>query len=116
MFTVLVDLTIHPEHMDEFITGIRANARASLRDEAGCLRFDVHRRRDEPFRFFLHEVYLDEHAFYTEHRAAPHYAAWQRVAQRCVVPGTHHNTFGEPVLMRTDQAATDPATTRQLTD
>ena len=97
MFTVLVSLTVRPECLDEFIEGIGANARASLADEPGCLRFDVHQHVDDPTRFVLHEIYADEDAFYGAHRSAPHYAAWRAVAERCVVPGSHVNTYARPV-------------------
>ena len=97
MFTVLVALAVRPERLDEFAEGIRVNARASLRDEPGCLRFDVHQQVADPTRFLLHEIYADEAAFYEQHRSAPHYAAWQRVAARCAVPGSHVNTFCRPL-------------------
>ncbi len=99
MFTVVVALAARPERLDEFIAGIRANARASLRDEPGCLRFDVHQKVEDPNRFVLHEVYADEDAFRVAHRSAPHYAAWQRVAERCSVPGSHVNTFCRPLSL-----------------
>ncbi|MFD7076152.1 putative quinol monooxygenase [Nocardioides sp. NPDC057577] len=98
MFTVLVDLTVRPERVEEFLDGIRVNSRASLRDEPGCLRFDVHRRADDPHRFVLHEVYTDEDAFRRAHREAPHYAVWRAVADRCVVEGGHVNTYATPAF------------------
>jgi autoinducer 2-degrading protein len=98
MFTVLVDLTVRPDRIEEFIDAIGENSRASLRDEPGCLRFDVHRRLDDPHRFVLHEVYTDEEAFRVAHREAPHYAAWREVAARCVVEDGHVNTFAVPVF------------------
>jgi autoinducer 2-degrading protein len=97
MFTVLVNLDARPERLEEFIASITENARASLRDEPGCLRFDVHQHVDDSTRFVLHEVYADEDAFHLAHRSAPHYAAWQQVAARCVVPGSHVNTFCRPL-------------------
>jgi autoinducer 2-degrading protein len=98
MFTVLVTLHVRPETLDEFVEGIGVNARASLRDEPGCLRFDVHQQVDDPHRFVLHEIYTDEDAFYVDHRAAPHYAAWRDVAARCILPGGHVNTFCTPLF------------------
>jgi autoinducer 2-degrading protein len=98
MYTVLVTLDVRPEHLDEFLGGIRVNARASLRDEPGCLRFDVHRSVDDPCRFVLHEIYRDQAAFADEHRATSHYAAWREVAARCVRPGGHVNTFLTPAF------------------
>jgi autoinducer 2-degrading protein len=98
MFTVLVDLHVRPDAVDEFIEGIGANARATLRDEPGCLRFDVHQRVDDPHRFVLYEIYTDADAFYVDHRAAEHYAKWREVAARCVLPGGHVNTFCTPLF------------------
>jgi autoinducer 2-degrading protein len=98
MFTVIVTLQVRPERIDEFVRGIHANARASLSDEPGCLRFDVHRSSEDEHRFILHEIYADEAAFHEAHRAAPHYAAWRETAARCVYPGGHVNTFAAPVF------------------
>ena len=98
MLTVLVNLTVRPERVEEFLDGIRTNARASLRDEPGCLRFDVHRDAEDPHRFVLYEIYASADAFYVEHRHAPHYAAWREVAARCVEPGGHVNTFAVPAF------------------
>lgn len=98
MFTVIVTLDVVPDCLDEFLAGLHQNARATLADEPGCLRFDVHRATDNPFRFVLYELYSSEHAFSEEHRQAPHYAAWRLVADRCVVPGSHVNTFATPVF------------------
>ena len=98
MFSVVVALAVRPERLDEFVDGIRANARASLRDEPGCLRFDVHQNVSDPTRFLLHEIYVDEQAFSDEHRSAPHYATWREVAARCVLPGSHINTFCTPLV------------------
>lgn len=98
MYTVWVRLEIHPGKTDEFLAGIRANARASLRDEPGCLRFDVHRSTDEPHTFHLYEIYADRDAFERDHRNAPHYQRWQKIVAACVVPGTQANTYAEPVF------------------
>jgi autoinducer 2-degrading protein len=98
VFTVIVTLTVKPDRLEEFVEGIGVNARASLRDEPGCLRFDVHRSIEDPHRFYLYEVYADEDAFYVAHRKAPHYAAWREVAARCIEPGGHVNTFATPVF------------------
>ncbi|MET7395718.1 putative quinol monooxygenase [Dactylosporangium sp. NPDC005572] len=100
MFTVIVTLDVHPEHVDEFVDAIGVNARASVRDEPGCLRFDVHRSVDDPYRFVLYEIYTDQDAFYQQHRAAPHYAVWREAAARLVRSGGHVNTFCVPVFPR----------------
>jgi autoinducer 2-degrading protein len=98
MFTVIVTLDVIPDRVDEFLTGLHRNARATLADEPGCLRFDVHRSTDDPNRFILYELYASERAFSEDHRGAAHYAAWRAVADRCVVPGSHVNTFATPAF------------------
>jgi autoinducer 2-degrading protein len=99
MYTVIVNLQVRPELRTEFLAGIRINALASVRDEPGCLRFDVHQRADDPNKFILYELYADEAAFYDAHRSAPHDAEWRRVAERCVYPGGHVNNFGTPAFL-----------------
>ncbi len=98
MHTVFVTLDVLADRLDEFVEGIHANAIASLRDEPGCLRFDVHRSVDDPTRFYFYEIYRDREAFEVEHRAAPHYAIWRGVIERCVAPGTQHNTYASPAF------------------
>lgn len=98
MYAVLVSLQVRPERTREFLSAIRTNAHASLRDEPGCLRFDVHQVVGDGTRFVLYELYRDESAFVDEHRATPHYAAWGAAAARCVVDGGHVNTYLTPVF------------------
>jgi len=110
MYTVLVNLTVRTDLVDEFVDGIRVNAAASLRDETGCLRFDVNRSTERPNEFILYELYADEDAFYVAHRKAPHYAEWKRVAAKCVMPGGHINTFAHPVFPEAiPEARADPS-------
>jgi quinol monooxygenase YgiN len=56
MYTLSVTLDVHPDKVDEFVDAISVNA-AALRDESGCLVFDVHRDVENPTRFYLYEVY-----------------------------------------------------------
>jgi (4S)-4-hydroxy-5-phosphonooxypentane-2,3-dione isomerase len=105
MHTLFVTLDVHPDKLDDFIDAITANATASLRDEPGCLVFDVHRDIETPTRFYLYEIYADESAFRIAHRSAPHYAGWQEAAKVCVVDGSHTNTFARPVRLGNNAAA-----------
>jgi autoinducer 2-degrading protein len=98
MLTVLVKFTVLPGRMDEFLEGIRANAHSSLRDEPGCLRFDVHRSQENEDEVLLYEIYRDREAFEVGHRGSPHYAAWREVVARCVPDGGHANTFATPAF------------------
>jgi autoinducer 2-degrading protein len=98
MFMVFVTLDVREDRRDDFVAGVRVNAQASLRDEPGCLRFDVQHSTDRPERYYLYELYRDRQAFEVEHRNAPHYSEWLQVAERCVIPGTHVNRYAEPVF------------------
>lgn len=62
--------------MEAFRDRLLRHAAATLAAEEGCLRFDVHQDRDQPNRFFLYEIYVDEAAL-AIHREAPHYLAFR---------------------------------------
>jgi len=98
MFAVVVNLKVKENMIETFLQGIAINARASLRDEPGCLRFDVHRSADDPSRFLLYEIYEDEEAFFVAHRSAPHYSEWVEIADRCVVPGSQADCGYRPAF------------------
>jgi autoinducer 2-degrading protein len=97
MLSVLVTLRVKPGHIQEFLAAIALNAEASLRDEPGCLAFAVHQSREDPFTYLLYEIYRDDDAFSLDHKAAPHYTAWQAAAARCLEPGGRTNTYYTPV-------------------
>jgi autoinducer 2-degrading protein len=99
MYTLFVTLDVHRYKLDDFIEAIATNAAASLRDEPGCLAFDVHQDIETPTRFYRYEIYVDEDAFRIDHRSAPHYAHWQEAAKACVIDGSHKNTFARPVRL-----------------
>ncbi|AQT80971.1 hypothetical protein B1R94_19475 [Mycolicibacterium litorale] len=98
MYTVIVELDVHPHALGEFVAGIHENAQASLRDESGCIRFDVHQDAATPTRFYFYEIYTSKESFEVAHRQAAHYARWRTVVDRCVVPGSQHNTYAEPLF------------------
>ncbi|WP_207555688.1 putative quinol monooxygenase [Intrasporangium flavum] len=100
----MVDLLVLPERLDDFLDAITRNAAASVRDEPGCLRFDVHRSLEDPCRFLLHEVYRDRPAFERDHRAAPHYAEWLEAAQRCLARARQTTLFETVALTGGDAA------------
>jgi quinol monooxygenase YgiN len=94
MFSLVVQVEVHPDRREEFVAGIAANAEASVRDEPGCLRFDVSAVATDANRFFLYELYTDAEAF-AAHKASPHFAQWREIAERVLVPGSQVNTAGE---------------------
>ena len=99
MLTVIVNLQVRPDKADDFLDAIHENPVATLNDEPGCLRFDVHRSTEDPHRFILYEIYRDEAAFYEEHRSTAHYRTWRAVAAEYVIRDSHVNTFCVPVFL-----------------
>jgi quinol monooxygenase YgiN len=87
MHIVLVLVTIKPELLGEFERALLQNARESVSHDRGCRRFDVSQHVDDPTRWVLHEVYDDADA-HAAHRRAPHFLAYDAVAQRAIVEKT----------------------------
>lgn len=95
MFSLWVTLEVTPGGREEFLAAIAENARASVRDEEGCYRFDVIELGDVGSnRFAFYEVYRDKDAFENEHKRAPHYFTYRDVSARVVVPGSQVNVGG----------------------
>ena len=102
MFSLVVQMTVRPGRREEFLAGMAANAEASVRDEPGCLRFDVCSVDGEEDRFLLYELYADAAAF-AAHKASPHFAQWRQIAERVLVPGGQVNTPGELLYTHTSE-------------
>jgi autoinducer 2-degrading protein len=83
MYSVLVQLTIQPQHLDAFIALIREHASESLRDEAGTLGFDVIPDEANPNHLFVHETYADKAAYQT-HLQGPMARNFPRMAAMIV--------------------------------
>ena len=102
MFSLVVQVEVRPDRREEFLAGMRANAESSVRDEPGCLRFDLSEVAADPNRFFLYELYTDAAAF-EAHKASPHFAQWRRIAERVLVPGSQVNTAGSLLATHTSE-------------
>jgi quinol monooxygenase YgiN len=90
VITLTVSLQVRPGHLEPFLEAITLNAQTSVRDEPGCLHFDVNQDVDDEHHFVFYEVYTD-HAALEAHRNAPHFAGWRRAADQQVVPGSQVN-------------------------
>ena len=100
MFSLVVQMVVRPGRREEFLAGMAANAEASVRDEPGCLRFDVCSVAGDENRFLLYELYADAQAF-AAHKATPHFAMWRTVAERVVE--SQVNTSGELLVTHTSE-------------
>src|ERR1700761_7791957 len=79
---LIVEYETHPDKEEEFDRAIRTHAAACLKEEAGCLRFEILRPLDDsgriiPNRFMANELFADPAAL-ESHRATPR---WQRIAE-----------------------------------
>lgn len=81
---VLVQLSVAPERMDEFMPLMRANAAASLRDEPGCRQFDVSLVTDNSAAVLLYEVYDSAEAF-AAHLRSSHFLEFDRATATMVL-------------------------------
>jgi autoinducer 2-degrading protein len=98
MFSLVVQMEVRPGRREEFLAGMAANAEASVRDEPGCLRFDVSAVDGDENRFVLYELYTDADAF-AAHKASPHFARWRTVADQ--VLANQVNTPGSLLFTHT---------------
>jgi quinol monooxygenase YgiN len=76
MHVLLVKIQIKPEQKEAFIEAMLDDARGSVKDEPGCLRFDVIKDEKDPNCIYLYEVYRDKAAF-EDHLKAPHFIKWR---------------------------------------
>ncbi len=104
MIALIVSLQVVPGRLEEFLAAIRVNAERSFTDEPGCARFDVTQDVTDDHHFFFYELY-DDQAAVEAHRATPHFAAWRRAADRCVVPGSQVNTLAARRFQHGDRAS-----------
>lgn len=74
-FAIFVTLTIDPSRFDDWKTAAMANAEAAVRDEPGCLRFEVITPEEGGDKVHYFEVYADAAAL-ADHRDTPHYKAY----------------------------------------
>ncbi|WP_222267462.1 putative quinol monooxygenase [Modestobacter marinus] len=102
MFSLVVQMEVRPGLREQFLAGMAANAEASVRDEPGCLRFDVCSVQGDENRFVLYELYTDADAF-TAHKASQHFTRWRQVAEQVLVPGGQVNTPGELLHTHTSE-------------
>ena len=63
MFGIFATINIKPDQRDSFLAVIRETAERSVKDEPGCLRFDVFQDLANENRYILYEVYTDQEAF-----------------------------------------------------
>ena len=74
-FVIVVDFKIKPGEMQAFRRLIDDNAKASVKDEPGCRRFDVLANAKDADRVLLYEIY-DDRAAFDAHLKTRHFAVF----------------------------------------
>ncbi len=98
MYCIVVKTQLKPGTRKTFLDAMLPNAEASVRDEPGCLVFDVLEAREEDDTFYLYEIYIDQAAL-AAHKETPHYQA-----SRAVV----NDLIAEQSVIRADVIAMNP--------
>jgi quinol monooxygenase YgiN len=80
MYVLVVTIDIKPGLKDKFVAEMLDDARGSVRDEPGCVRFDVIQNEKDSNRIYLYEVYKDRAAF-EYHMTTPHFLKWKDAVQ-----------------------------------
>jgi autoinducer 2-degrading protein len=91
MLALLVSLKVKPEQRDAFLAAAEDDSICSVRDEAGCFRFDVLADQQDANHFFFYEVYQDDAAL-TAHTQAPHFARWRAAAAEVLAEPAQRST------------------------
>lgn len=82
MLAIVVNIEIEEGKEAEAVAAFQANAAGSRR-EPGCLKWEWSQRVDDPSRFAIYELYVDQGAI-DFHRKSPHFLAWQAGLDRWV--------------------------------
>jgi autoinducer 2-degrading protein len=94
LFAVIVQTTIEPDRMAEFMELIQINAEGT-RKEPGCLRFDVVRSQEAPNQFFFYELYQNAEAM-DYHKTQSHFKLWADFkASGGTISSVSHKADGE---------------------
>lgn len=80
MYVIIAPIQVRPGHKEEFLQALLDDARGSMNDEPGCVRFDVIQDAADPNRVWLYEAYKDEEAFQS-HTRMPHLIKWRETTK-----------------------------------
>jgi (4S)-4-hydroxy-5-phosphonooxypentane-2,3-dione isomerase len=83
MKALVVSLNVKPDMREQFLAAAQDDSTCSVRDEPGCLRFDVLQDVNDENRYYFYEVYRDDAAF-AAHATMPHFARWRQAAAECL--------------------------------
>ena len=80
MYYILSPAQIKEGHREEFIKATVDDARVTMSDQPGCIRFEVIQDGGDPNRIWFYEVWKDEAAFQVQLESA-HLAEWREIVK-----------------------------------
>ena len=86
MEILMVRIRVKPQHLEDYIREMIADAEGSVLHEPGCRRFDIIQDVDEPTKLGLCEVYNDAAAV-EDHLSRPHFLKWRETSADWVAEG-----------------------------
>ena len=86
MYIILAPIQVREDARDAFIRETVEDARRSVAEEPGCVRFDVIQDAGDRNRVWVYEVYRDEAAF-KAHLQQPYVVRWRKVVQEWRMEG-----------------------------
>ncbi len=101
MYVIIAPIQIKEGSKDRFMEEIIEDAKGSVNDEPGCLRFDVIQDAGDPNRIWLYEVYHDEAAFQA-HMQAPHFIKFRDATEDIRIEGIQGAARGSTNVWPTD--------------
>jgi (4S)-4-hydroxy-5-phosphonooxypentane-2,3-dione isomerase len=103
MYVIIAPIQIKAGYKDQFVEAVVEDARSSVANEPGCLRFDVIQDANDANRIWLYEVYKDEAAFQA-HLQAPHLLKFRDTAADWRVEGLQGAGRGSSNIWPPDNA------------
>ena len=97
MYVIIAPIKIKEGYKERFVEAMLDDAKGSVRDEPGCLRFDVIQDGDDPNMIWLYEVYVDEAAFQA-HIQTPHFIKWRETVKDWFADGPKGAARGSSVI------------------
>ncbi len=83
MYVITVLFSIKPAYLDKFLPEMLANAATSLKQEPGCLQFDVCQSTENTNQVYLYEVYQHQQAF-DEHLNSAHFLSFNETTKNWI--------------------------------
>lgn len=104
MLSLSVSLKVKDDQVDVFLDAIEENRTFALRDDVGCLQFEIGRSVEQENHFHIYEVYEDASAL-EEHRRSRHFKKWREIARAVLEEGGLNSQLSERIPFRGSERA-----------